>query len=139
MNRIALGVAEAIILIALLVVLPLYAADVLRSAIPGFNPSAILGYFFSTEVLAVGAILAVVSGLSTALRGPMSSGAAKIAQGALGVLYFYLLFHGGNISMSLAISNITLVIGLDLTLMIYILYIGGLLRVVQGALIMIRK
>ena len=139
MNRIALGIAEAIILIALLVALPLYAADVLRSAIPGFNPSSMLGYFFSTEVLAIGAILAVVSGLSTALRGPIGSGAAKIAQGALGVLYFYLLFHGGNISMPLAISNVTLVIGLDLTLMIYILYIGGLLRVVQGALIMISK
>ena len=139
MNRIALGAADAIILIALLVALPIYAMDVLRSAIPGFSASSILGYFFSTELLALGVILAIVSGLSTALRGPRSSGAAKMAQGALSVLYFYLLLHGGNISMPITISNLTLVIGLDLTLMVYMLYIGGLLRMVQGALIMIRK
>jgi len=139
MNKAALGAAEAALLIVILVALPLYAADIVRSAMPGFNISAVISYFFSAYVLALGVILAIVSGLSTALRGPRGSGAAKVAQGALGVLYFYMLLHAGDISISILLSNVTLAIGLDLTLMAFLLYIGAALRMVQGALMMFQK
>ncbi|MEM3811280.1 MAG: hypothetical protein QXV38_03155 [Conexivisphaerales archaeon] len=105
------------------------------TALPGFDASAAIDYF-STEVLALGAIIAILAGLSTALQGSRSSGAAITAQGFVGLLYFYFLLHGGYISMSLAIANVTLLIGLSLTLMIYILYAGALLRALQGILIM---
>jgi len=90
--------------------------------------------FLSSTAIALAIVLAI---LAIPIRGireaPKITGGAKLVQGIVLAVYYYVILNGGTVSISLLYSDINLIITATLLITLSLLEVSAVFRMLQGA------
>lgn len=127
-----IGAVIAAIDIFLLVYLP----SVANHYIKGFGADiggSLGSVFLSNIAVALAVALAVLAIPSRAVKdAPKVSGGAKLVQGIVLAVYYYVILNGGTVSLSLLYSNVELLLTATLLISLALLELSAAFRILQG-------
>lgn len=128
----AVGVVLAAIDIFLLVYLPSVGSQYVKNF--GVDISGTLGtVFLSSTAIALAIAIAILAIPGRAVKdAPKVSGGVKVMQGIVLALYYYVILNGGTVSLSLAYSNVNLIITATLLITLALLELSAVFRILQG-------
>ncbi len=126
------GIVIAAIDIFLLVYLPSIGSQYVKNF--GADISGTLGTVFLSQTAIVLAIaLAILAIPSRAVKdAPKVSGGAKLLQGIVLAVYYYVILNGGTVSLSLTYSNVDLIVTASLLITLSLLELSAVFRILQG-------
>lgn len=126
------GVVLAAIDIFLLVYLPSVGSQYVKNF--GADISGTLGtVFLSSTAIALAIAIAILAIPGRAVKdAPRVSGGAKLLQGIVLAVYYYVILNGGTVSLSLAYSNVNLIVTATLLITLALLELSAVFRVLQG-------
>jgi hypothetical protein len=128
------GIVFAIIDILLLVYLPSVANQYIKNFGADVD-GTLTTVFLSPVAIALAIALAVLVIPSRAIKdAPKVTGGAKLLQGIVLALYYYVILSGGTVSLSVLYSDLDLVITVTLLITLALLEVSAVLRMLQGVL-----
>ena len=131
------GLVIGLIIAAIDILLLVYLPSVANHYIKGFGADigGSLGtVFLSSLAVALALALAILAIPSRAVKdAPKISGGAKLLQGVVLAIYYYVILNGGTVSLSLLYSNVNLVITATLLITLALLELSAVFRMLQGA------
>jgi len=137
--RIAGAVIVGLIMVALLVIMPLYISSVMQRIFPSLPASSIISYFFNEYTLALGALLAILIALGIAFNKGIIGGTLKVLQAVVGMVYFLYLLHFGTISIKVNVLGMPVMLELAVTLGLAFIELAFALRAVEGIAVVFRS
>jgi hypothetical protein len=128
----AIGIVLAAIDIFLLVYLPSVGSQYVKNF--GADISGTLGtVFLSSTAIALAIAIAILAIPSRAVKdAPKVSGGAKLLQGIVLAVYYYVILNGGTVSLSLVYSDVKLIVTATLLITLALLELSAVFRILQG-------
>ena len=135
--RIAGAVIVGLIMVAVLVIMPLYISSIMQRIAPSIPATST--YFFNEYTLALGALLAILIALGIAFNKGIMGGTLKVLQAIVGMVYFLYLLHFGTLSVTVNVLGMPVTLELAVTLGLALIELAFALRAVEGIAVVFRS